>query len=110
MLSTAVVGVLVAAVYTATLDAQAPPAPPAAVAAVDDVRDAPFRMPDTAGLPPAAAEEAEQAVVAASDDAIDAVALVAAGLLALAALVAAIGLRPRTGQVQEARRQPVAAD
>ncbi len=99
-----------AAVYTTTLDAHAPDTPPAAVAAVDDVRDAPFRLPDTAGLPPDAAEQAEQAAVLASDDAIDAVAVVAAGLLALGALVAAIGLRPRPAEAPEARPQPLAVD
>ena len=110
MLATAVVGVLVAAVYTTTLDVHAPDAPPAAVAAVDEVRDAPFRLPDTTGLPPDAAEQAEQAAVLASDDALDAVALVAAGLLAVGALVAAIGLRPRPSDAPEARRHPLAAD
>ena len=95
MLATAVVGVLVASVYITTLDAHAPDAPPAAVAAVDAVRDAPFRMPDTAGLPPEAAAQAEQAAVIASEDAIDAVALVAAALLALGSIVAGVGLRPR---------------
>ena len=58
-------------------------------------------MPDTEGLPPAAAEQAEQAAILASDDAIDAVALVAGGLLALAAIVAAVGLRPRRARAPD---------
>ena len=105
--ATAVVGVLVASVYVTTLDVYAPDAPPGAVAAVDEVRDAPFRMPDTAGLPPEAARQAEQAVVLASEDAIDAVALVAAALLALASIVAGVGLRPRRARAPAARSQPV---
>jgi EmrB/QacA subfamily drug resistance transporter len=97
MLAIAVAGVLVASVYTSTLDAQEPVATPAAASAVAAARDAPFAAPDLDGLPAEDAGEVRAAFDAASADALDAAALLIGGLALAAAIIAAVGLRPPPG-------------
>jgi hypothetical protein len=93
MLAIAIAGVVVASVYTASLDDRQPASSPAAATALRSVRDAAFATPDVTGLDRAEVTAVRSAFDAASDSALDAVAALAVALCLLAALTAAIGLR-----------------
>ena len=92
----AVAGVLVASVYTSTLDERAPDTPPAAERPRGRTRR-PVPPPDSTGLPPDAAER-RAAVVLPRATRSTPRRCSRRGSLALGAIIAGVGLRPPGGR------------